>query len=54
MGLTDGAVLVRDVAEDAPLTFDDVELPPDRLATDLWHEQAATSENRAEGCCFGR
>ena len=40
MGLTDAAVLVRPVAEDAPLTFDDVELPPDRLATDLWREQA--------------
>ena len=39
MGLTDGAVLVRPVAEDSPLTFDDVELPPDRLATDLWREQ---------------
>ena len=40
MGLTDGAVLLRDVAEDAALTFDDVELPPDRLATALWREQA--------------
>jgi predicted homoserine dehydrogenase-like protein len=40
MGLTDGAVVVRDVAEDAPLTFDDVDLPADRLSTRLWHEQA--------------
>ncbi len=40
MGLSDGAVLVRDVAEDAAVTFDDVELEPDRLATRLWNEQA--------------
>ena len=41
MGLTDGAVLVRDVAEDVALTFDDVDVPADRLATRLWHEQEA-------------
>jgi len=41
MGLTDGAVVVRPVAEDAPLTFDDVEVPGDRLATRLWREQVA-------------
>jgi predicted homoserine dehydrogenase-like protein len=41
MGLADGAVLVRDVAEDVPLTFDDVDVPADRLATRMWHEQAA-------------
>ena len=46
MGLTDGAVLVRDVAEDAPLTFDDVDVPAERLATRLWHEQAAPSTSR--------
>ncbi len=40
MGLADGAVLVRDVAEDVALTFDDVDVPADRLATQLWHEQA--------------
>ncbi len=40
MGLTDGAVVVRPVAEDVALTFDDVELPPGRLATRLWQEQA--------------
>ena len=34
-------MLVRDVAEDVPLTFDDVDVPADRLATRLWHEQAA-------------
>ena len=40
MGLTDGAVLVRDIAADAAITFDDVRLPAGRLATDLWFEQA--------------
>ena len=40
MGLTDGAVVVRPVAEDVALTFEDVELPPGRLATRLWQEQA--------------
>jgi predicted homoserine dehydrogenase-like protein len=39
MGLTDGAVVVRPVDEDAPLTFADVELPPGRLATELWEAQ---------------
>jgi predicted homoserine dehydrogenase-like protein len=41
MGLTDGAVLRRDVEIDAALTFDDVSLPPDRLAARLWREQAS-------------
>lgn len=41
MGLADGAVLLRDVAEDAALTFDDVDVPADRLATQLWYAQAA-------------
>jgi predicted homoserine dehydrogenase-like protein len=41
MGLTDGATVVADVAEDATLSFDDVELPGGRLATELWNEQAA-------------
>lgn len=41
MGLTDGAVVVRAVAEDVALTFEDVQLPDDRLATRLWQEQAA-------------
>ncbi len=44
MGLTDGAVLVRDVAEDVALTFEDVRLPAERLATRLWREQAARFE----------
>jgi predicted homoserine dehydrogenase-like protein len=39
MGLSDGATVVRPVAEDAALTFADVELAPGRLATDLWREQ---------------
>lgn len=39
MGLTDGAVLTRDVAQDTPLTFDDVELPAGRLCDRLWAEQ---------------
>lgn len=41
MGLTDGAVLKRDVAQDTPLTFDDVELPAGRLSDRLWAEQVA-------------
>ena len=40
MGLTDGAVLVRDVAEDAAVTFDDVRLPEDGVSIPLWFEQA--------------
>ena len=39
MGLTDGCVLVRDVPKDQPLTFSDVDLPPDRLCDRLWREQ---------------
>ncbi len=39
MGLTDGAVIINDVAEDAAVTLDDVRLAPDRLATRLWQEQ---------------
>jgi predicted homoserine dehydrogenase-like protein len=41
MGLADGSVVVRDVPEDAAVTFDDVTVPADRVATRLWHEQAA-------------
>jgi predicted homoserine dehydrogenase-like protein len=40
IGLSDGATLVRPVETDAALTFDDVILPPDRLAGRLWDEQA--------------
>lgn len=40
MGLSDGAVLVRDVPMDAAVTFDDVTLPAGRIAERLWLEQA--------------
>ena len=39
IGLTDNCMLVRDVAKDAALTFDDVTLPPDRDCDRLWREQ---------------
>ncbi|CAN5829330.1 Gfo/Idh/MocA family oxidoreductase [soil metagenome] len=39
MGLSDGCRLVRDVAADQPITYADVELPPDRLADRLRAEQ---------------
>jgi predicted homoserine dehydrogenase-like protein len=39
MGLTDRCVLVRDVPQDQPLTFSDVDLPPDRPCDRLWREQ---------------
>ena len=42
MGLTDGCTLLRDVPQDTPLTFDDVELPAGRLSDQLWQEQLAT------------
>jgi len=38
-GLVEGCVLVRDIAKDAVLTYDDVELPPNRLADRLRAEQ---------------
>ncbi len=41
IGLSDGAILVRDVEMDAALTFDDVTLPTGSLAHRLWAEQAA-------------
>ena len=42
MGLTDGCILKRDVPQDTPLTFDDVELPAGRLSDQLWQEQLST------------
>ena len=39
IGLAPGARVVRDVAKDAVLTYDDVELPPDRLSDRLRAEQ---------------
>jgi len=41
MGLTDGCVLKRDLAQDTPITFADVELPAGRLSDRLWQEQLA-------------
>jgi predicted homoserine dehydrogenase-like protein len=41
MGLTDGCVLRRDLAQDTPLTFADVDLPAGRLSDQLWAEQIA-------------
>ena len=41
MGLTDGCVLKRNVAQDTPITFDDVELPAAALSDELWQEQRA-------------
>jgi predicted homoserine dehydrogenase-like protein len=38
-GLVEGCRLIRDVKKDAVLTYDDVELPPDRLADELRREQ---------------
>jgi predicted homoserine dehydrogenase-like protein len=40
-GLVDGCKLKRDVAQDEVLTYDDVELPPGRLADKLRTEQYA-------------
>jgi len=41
IGLSDGCVLLRDIAKDAVLSFDDVISPPGRLAEALWREQSA-------------
>ena len=41
MGLSDGCRLTRDVARDQPIGYDDVLLPPGRLADRLRAEQAA-------------
>ncbi len=38
-GLAEGCVLKRDVAKDAPITYDDVVIPPDRLCDALRAEQ---------------
>ncbi len=39
IGLAEGCILVRDVAKDQVLTFDDVKLPENRVADQLWKEQ---------------
>jgi predicted homoserine dehydrogenase-like protein len=41
IGLAEGCTLLRDLAQDAVLTFNDVQLPPGRLADQLWREQMA-------------
>jgi predicted homoserine dehydrogenase-like protein len=38
-GLVEGCLLKRDVAKDAVITYDDVSLPPHRLADQLRAEQ---------------
>lgn len=38
-GLVEGCVLTRDIAKDSVITYDDVTLPPDRLADQLRAEQ---------------
>jgi predicted homoserine dehydrogenase-like protein len=48
IGLSEGGVLKRDVAKDAVLSFDDVELPGGRLAGALWNEQHARWPLRAD------
>lgn len=40
-GLVEGCRLKTDIARDGVITFDDVELPPDRLADRLYAEQCA-------------
>jgi len=39
MGLSEHCRVIRDVAIDTPLTFDDVELPSGRLCDRLWRQQ---------------
>jgi len=41
IGLSEGCVLLRDVSKDKILSFDDVDLPRDRLSETLWREQNA-------------
>jgi predicted homoserine dehydrogenase-like protein len=48
-GLVAGCRLVRDVAQDEVLTYDDVELPPGRLADKLRAEQYAHFEDANPG-----
>jgi predicted homoserine dehydrogenase-like protein len=40
IGLSEGCVLRRDISKDSVVSFDDVDLPSDRLSEMLWHEQA--------------
>jgi predicted homoserine dehydrogenase-like protein len=41
MGLSEGCVVTRAVAQDSVLTADDVEMPAERLSDALWREQQA-------------
>ena len=44
-GLVEGCKLRRDIAKDAVITYDDVELPPGRLADRLRAEQYRNFRN---------
>jgi len=46
MGLAEGCTLVRPVAKDSVITYDDVEIPSDRLIDRLRDEQTAVMKNR--------
>lgn len=48
-GLTDGAVLKRDIKMDEAISFDDVQLPKNRLADQLWTEQNKHFGLKSEG-----
>jgi predicted homoserine dehydrogenase-like protein len=39
IGLSDGCTVTRRVSRDEPITFKDVELPPERLCDRIWMEQ---------------
>lgn len=39
IGLSEGCKLIKDIEMDAPITFDDVELPKGSLSVKLWKEQ---------------
>lgn len=39
IGLSEGCILKSDIKKDEPITFDDIELPQNRLSDKLWNEQ---------------
>lgn len=39
IAMSEHCVLLRDIARDQVVSFDDVRMPPKRLIDDLWHEQ---------------
>jgi predicted homoserine dehydrogenase-like protein len=47
MGVSEGCRLIRDVAKDAPITYDDVEVPHGRLCDELRRQQHALFADRA-------